>query len=476
MTHDAQDASRGTTLPAAEGRGRWLLVAVAGSLSFVAMLDMNVVNVSLSEISRDLRVSPSMAQWAALGYQLAVVSLLLPAGRWLDGRGTGAKIGLRPAILVSVTGFAVCGLLSAAAPWMAWLTVTRIAQGAFGSMLFVLMPVLAMRAVPPKLRARAMSVPATLGPLGAVTGPPVGGMLLDAFGWRAVFIVKLPVCIGALLVASRLLPRSGKLHAPGGRILADAALVGSGLAALLLSLSLASESPGWLLLGVAALPPLAWWLRGPGGRQVCDVVRASGTHRINTAVFAIAAGFASMHFVMALRLQREGGLSATATGLTMLSFPLAMGLMGPLGGRLADRYGPQASALAGSAITALGLALLLPLGNDSLTWGDIAWRLAIAGSGMGLYGGPVQTLVMSSAPPGAVGTAGSVVQLSRSLGFAVGPALATAVWGIAGAARSALVVSAAAACVAVLLLSLRRPVPEHEKPGADAAPAPSASR
>jgi MFS family permease len=409
-----------------------------------------------------------MAQWAALGYQLAVVSLLLPVGRWLDGKGgNGAKIGLRPAVLVSVTGFALCGLLSAVAPWMAWLTVARIAQGTFGSMLFVLMPVLAMSAVPAKLRGRAMSVPATLGPLGAVTGPPVGGMLLDAFGWRAVFLLKLPFCVAALLTAAHLLPRQGRLRAPGGRLLFDAALVGSTLAALLLALTLAPESPGWLLLGAAALPPLAWWLRGPGGRQVSGVVRASGTYGVNAAVFAIAAGFASMHFVVAMRLQRDDGLSATATGLTMLAFPLAMGVMGPLGGRLADRYGPRATAITGSAITALGLSLLLTLDNDSSSWGEIAWRLALAGSGMGLYGGPVQALVMTSAPPGAVGTAGSVVQLCRSLGFALGPALATAVWGLAGTARSALAVSATAACLAVLLLSLR-PAAAYRPPGTDA--------
>ncbi|MEU3446441.1 MFS transporter [Streptomyces thermolilacinus] len=490
MRHDQRDCAAGPEKPDTPenaltgGRGPWVLVAIAGALSFTAMLDMNVVNIALATISTDLDVSPSMAQWAVLGYQLAVVSLLLPAGRWLDGGrggpgsrgpgGSGGGVGLRPALLLAVSGFSVCGMLAALAPWMAWLAVARVAQGVFGALLFVLMPVLVMRAVPPSMRGRAMSVPATLGPLGAVTGPAVGGVLLDAFGWRAVLLVKLPVCLVALVVVARVLPRRGALTAPGRQPLADAALVGGAVAALLLGLTLAPEVPAWLLLGLAALPPLVWWSRRPAARPVLDVVRASGVGGVYGAVFALAAGFAAMHYVVALRLQSDSGLSATATGLTVLAFPLAMGVMGPLGGRLADKVGARPTALAGACVTALGLTLLA-LTGDHWTQADIAWRLALAGAGMGLYGGPTQTLVMTAAPPRAVGVAGSLVQLSRSLGFAMGPALAGAAWGLAGradgadGARYGLYIAAGAAWLCVLLLAARRGT-RHPGPPADAPP------
>ncbi|BCL25314.1 MFS transporter [Streptomyces aurantiacus] len=435
-----------------------MLVAVAGTLSFVAMLDMNIATMALADISTDLDVSPAMAQWTVLGYQLAVVALLLPVGRWLDGGATGGA-GLRSALVLAVCGFALCGLLAAAAPWMAWLAAARIAQGSFGALLFVLVPVLVMRSVPPELRGRAMSVPATLGPLGAVTGPAIGGVLLDTFGWRAVLLVKLPVCLAVLLVAVRVMPKGGRPAAPGRQPLTDAALVGSAVAALLLALTLAPTVPAWLLLVVAALPPMLWWLRRPAARPVLDVLRASDASGAYGAVCALATAFAAMYYVVALRLQSDSGLSATATGLTVLSFPLAMGLMGPVGGRVADRYGPRPAAIVGAATTALGLTLLALIGGDDWTRGDVAWRLALAGAGMGLYGGPTQTLVMTAAPPGAVGVAGSLVQLSRGLGFALGPALAAAVWGLAGpahGARDALVVSAAAGWLGVLLLATRR--------------------
>ncbi|MEU3843788.1 MFS transporter [Streptomyces sp. NPDC028635] len=241
---------------------RWLLVAVAGLLSFVAMLDMNIVNVALADIADGLHVSAATAQWAVLGYQLPVVALLLPVGRWLDG------VGMRSALLVANAGFGLCSALAAAAPWAPWLIAARLAQGAFGAVLFVLMPLLALRSVRPELRGRAMSVPATLGPLGAVTGPAVGGLLLDHLGWRAVFLVKVPFCLLALVVAmgvpplersrewGRAMPRDGGLRRPDRRSAADVLLVGSGVSALLLAPTLGAGSPAWLALACAAVPPL----------------------------------------------------------------------------------------------------------------------------------------------------------------------------------------------------------------------------
>ncbi|MFF9403183.1 hypothetical protein [Streptomyces sp. NPDC014744] len=105
----------------------------------------------------------------------------------------------------------------------------------------------------------------------------------------------------------------------------------------------------------------------------------------------------------------------------------------------------------------------------------MAWRLAVAGFGMGLNGGPVQALVMGAAPPDRAATVGSTVQLARSLGFTLGPALATAAWGLTGpngGARAGLALAATAACLAVPLLALpsRRPAAPSEET-ADAAPA-----
>ncbi|MFF5585699.1 MFS transporter [Streptomyces hygroscopicus] len=472
MTQHGPGPERPGRTPA--GEDRWALVAVAGVLAFVAMLDMNIVNVALADIADGLDVSAATAQWAVLAYQLPVVAFLLPVGRWLDGGGT------RLVVPAATAGFGLSSALAAVAPWAGWLIAARLAQGAFGAALFVLMPVLAMRAVRPELRGRAMSVPATLGPLGAVTGPAVGGLLLDHFGWRSVFLVKIPFCLLALVLVWRAMPRDGRPRPPDGRSLLDALLVATGVVALLLPLTLASEDPGWLVLVAAAVPPLWWWLRGPGGRPVAGVLRVPGLPRAHGAVLALAAGFAAMHYVVALHLQRDDGVSATTTGLTVLAFPLGMGLAGPLGGRLADLrhargsaraagipLGPRPVAVTGAVLTAAGLLLLVPLGDGWSPW-DVAWRLTLAGVGMGLAGGPTQALVMGAAPPDRTATAGSTVQLARSLGFTLGPALATAVRGLAGpgdGVPAGLALAAGAACLAVPLLALpgRRPANAPDK-------------
>ncbi|MFD5430630.1 MFS transporter [Kitasatospora sp. NPDC127067] len=436
---------------------RWSLVVAAGLLSFVAMLDMNVVNLALTDISAGLHVSPGVAQWAALGYQLPLVALLLPAGRWLD------QVGTRSALLLAVGCFALCSVLAACAPWAGWLIAARLFQGAFGAVLFVLMPVLAATSVRPELRGRAMSVPATLGPLGAVTGPVLGGLLLDHLGWRAIFLVKLPVCLAAVLIVRRHAPRRGGLRPPDRSSLGDAALIGAAVAATLLGLTLAPRSPLWLLLALPAVPLVLLWLCRPGGRPVAEVLRAAGTAGANASVLALAAGFAACHYLLAQHLRGPRGESATATALTMLAFPLGMVLAGRVGGRLADRWGARPTALTGAAVTALGLALLAPL-DPSWSALDIAARLALAGAGMGLNGGPTQALVMSASPPGKLATAGSAVQLARSLGFALGPGLGTAAALAAPhdttGTRAGIALAALVAATAVALLAL------HHRPEA----------
>lgn len=432
---------------------RWPLVAVAGLVSFVALLDMNIVNVGLADISRAFAISPGVAQWAALAYQLPVVALLLPAGRWLD------QVGQRPALLTALTGFTLFSMFAAVSPWPAWLFVSRLGQGIFGAVLFVLMPVVAARAVRPQLRGRAMSVPATLGPLGAVAGPAIGGLLLDAVGWRAIFLVKIPFCVLAFVLAWRHSPREGTLQPPGKHSLADAGVAAAALIAVLLALTFGGEKPAWLGLLLVAIPPLVLWLKR--AQPVRDVLQEAGTGRVTLAVLALAAAFGAMNYLVALHLQRTDGVSAAETGLTVLAFSAAMAVLGPVGGKLADQWGARRTAVTGAVLTTAGLLLLLPLGE---AWqpADVAWRLAVAGAGMGLYGGPVQLLVVGAAAPGRMGTAGAAVQLCRSLGFALGPAAATTAWSVGGGGPNVLaglLLAAMAAVAAVVLLALRPAVP-----------------
>jgi MFS family permease len=136
---------------------RWWLVAAAGLVVFMAVLDMTAVNVALPTIERELGTRTSVTQWVVLGYLLPLIALTLPAGRWLDG------VGKRAALLFSVAGFAASSVAVGLAVDIGWLIGARIVQGAFGAILLALAAVLATIAVHPQARGRALGVVTTVG-------------------------------------------------------------------------------------------------------------------------------------------------------------------------------------------------------------------------------------------------------------------------------------------------------------------------
>ena len=444
------DPSR--TAPSA---GRWSAVAVAGLLAFVVMFDMNIVNMALVDIGRALGAGPNLTPWAMLSYQLPVVALLLPAGRWLDAGGT------RAALTVSVAGFALASVAAAVAPSMWWLIAARFGQGTCGTIMFVLTPVLAAQAVGPERSARAMSVPATMGPLGSVSGPAVGGLLLDHFGWRAVFLLHVPLCLITLLIVLAYLPRDGRPQRPDHRTVADVSLIGGAVAAVLLALTFAPGSPVWLALALAAVPATVRWVRSSSGRAVVAMVRASGTASIIAAIIALTTAQNAARYLVPWYAQNGGSVSASKAGLLLVALMLGTAVAAPLGGRLADRVGTRTTAKLGASVFALGLLLLIPTGSE-LSLGGMAWRLTVAGFGVGLNLGPAQAAVMTATGPAEMVTAGGVVQLARNVGVALGPATAVAVAGTGDSSpaglRWAFAVAAGIACLAVFLLVTARPV------------------
>lgn len=432
-------------------------VAVAGLLSFVAMFDMNVVNVALPRIADGFDADPRPVQWVVLAYAIPTVALLLPAGRWLD------RVAARPALLLAVAVFAAANLAAVVAPSLPVLVGLRALQGVGGAVLMVLMPVLAMAAVAPQRRGRAMAVPATAGPVGGVLGPAVGGPLIELAGWRVAFVPAVLVSLAAVVLVRRSRIVAGVLAGPDRAGLVDATLLVAGLGVVCAVATglLTGPAAVTVVAGVAAL--VAWGAR-PGARSVAAALRPGGTAP-TVAVALLAGAFAAASYLVAVGLQ-AGGSGPAAAGFVLLAFPLGMVVAGPPAGRLADRFSPRAVAVAGVALAAVGFALLAALPDGEWTPVDVAWRVALAGLGTGLYGGPTQVLVLAGAARERMATAGAGVQCARALGFAVGPAAAALAWNSHGtvlATRPALTVAAVTAVVAALLLIGHRGRPTTEE-------------
>ncbi|WP_349693880.1 MFS transporter [Actinopolymorpha sp. B11F2] len=441
----------------------------------MASVDMSIVNVALPAIERDFQVATSMTEWVVLAYLLPLAGLALPSGRWLD------SVGRRPALGFSLTGFALASIAAGIAPSLAWLIGARLVQGTFGALLFSLVPALATAAVRPQargramglittlgplglisgpgLRGRAMGLITTLGPLGLISGPGLGGMVVEVLGWPWIFFVNVPVSVLVMVVGVRMLAPDAPLRVPGRTWFAESALLSAAVAALLLALSFtASKGPAWMMLALLSPPLLLLWLRMPISGAVRELFRTPGEVGPHLALGSAATAIGVVFFITPYFMQREVGESVSVAGVTLLFFPAGMALMGPVGGVLGDWWGHRSTAVLGAVLFTGGLALLLPMDGS---WGpaDLAWRLFLAGCGNGLFNAPNMAMAMTNTPPHLLATTGSSTSLARTMGFAMGPALATLVWSLSdqpGGMRAAIILATAiSALSAVALVCIR---------------------
>jgi MFS transporter, DHA2 family, multidrug resistance protein len=406
---------------------RWAIVATAAVAIFMVMLDTSITNVSLPSIAHHFAVRPGVAQWAALSYLLTTTAVVLPFGRWLD------RVGQRPALLLGVSGFGLASAASACAPSLGVLVGVRVLQGMFGALILALVPAIVLGAVGAGERGRAVGVIATLGPLGSVSGPALGGLLTQSLGWRAIFLVNLPVSLVLVLVISAVMPAGRRLVWPDRAWFAQAALLAGAILALMLALTQAARSGDarWLLLLAPAVVLLLAWSRDPRSRPIVAMLSRREVATGLGALVLLASATTGMQFLLPFFQERLLSQTPATTGLTMLAYPASMMLVGLAAGTLTDRWGARRLTLAGATILTVAVGLILPLAS---TWHpvDLVWRLAIAGIGMGLFNGPNGTAVMTSVAPEDRGAASGASGLARSLAFATGPVLASTLWTLSG--------------------------------------------
>ncbi len=457
---------------------RALLVAAVGT--FMATLDSSIVNISLPAIARELSATLVATQWVQLAYSLGVTSLLLVAGRLADlaGRRTVYTAGL----LV----FTAASLLCAAAAGVGALIAARGLQAVGAAMLMANGPAIVAGAFEPGQRGRALAAVAVAVSLGLTLGNSIGGLLTDVFGWRSIFLVNLPIGLGAAFAAWRVLgpldgarPAGDRGRSPGGRPagphafdLPGAAASGLGLGALLLAVS-RGEAWGWTSPRVLALLAAAGWLAAAfvrRERRVPDPLLDLGLFRnptfrsANLAALLTFTATMSVNFLLPFYLVTILGRSPTEAGLIFLAGPLMLSLTAPVGGRLADRVGSRGPTVAGLTCIVAGLLALSRLGEGAGT-GDVLWRLALVGIGQGLFQTPNNNALLSSVPRHRLGIASGLQAVMRNLGIASGIALAGALVAARGASLQdasllrgyalALDVAAAVAAAALVLCALR---------------------
>jgi MFS transporter, DHA2 family, methylenomycin A resistance protein len=404
-------------------RKAWVLTAVTLG-QFLIQLDLTIVNVALPSIGRDLGTSVSGLQWVVDGYNLAVASLLLIGGR------IGDRSGHKRVYLTGLVIFALGSGLCAAAPGAGWLIGFRVLQGIGAAVeLPATLAILTHTFTGTRERAQAVGIWAGAAGSSLIIGPVLGGGLIAAFGWRAVFLVNLPVTMVVGVLTVRAVhesagPATGRLDLPG-QVLGSAAL------ALLAGGAIEGGHLGFdhpvalgLLTGGAAS---AVAFLSVEHRQQDPVLPLSFFRRpayCAANANGLVMGFVTIGllFVFTLFFQQVQGQPAITAGLRFLPLTVAFVLTGPLTGRVIDHIGHRTPMAAGAALLALGTLLLLRV-QPSSSYAPVWWPFAIIGVGYGLLSTPMAAAVLGTVPRERAGMASSTNLTARLAGGVFGIAI-----------------------------------------------------
>jgi EmrB/QacA subfamily drug resistance transporter len=407
------------------------MIGVASGAILVP-LNSTMLAVALPSVMSTFSVAPDAAATLVTVY-LGAVAIALPVSGTL-----GDRFGHRRAFLAGVGGFGVASLIAALAPLFGVLILARVLQAGSGALVSTSSVALVRATSPPGRRGAAFGLFDMLVSTSAALGPLVGGLIVGAFDWRAMFLLAAPIAVVAIVaVAIRPDPmavaeRDGEaaparpIDAPG---LAVLALV---LVAILLALRGGRDGA---LDTVAALAVPVLLIAFVRLELATDHPAVDPRLFIARPFAAAVAGIllstivlhATLVLVPLLVEVLQGG-SPEATGLVLLGISALGAVAAPFGGRLSDRIGRRGPALVGALATAAGLAVLWQVGAvASLV--VLGGLLAIVGAGMGRAGSPPQAAAHETLGPERVGMAAGTYYTARYLGGVLGASLAGAVLG-----------------------------------------------
>jgi DHA2 family methylenomycin A resistance protein-like MFS transporter len=407
---------------------RGVLLAVTCLGQFMVLLDNTIVAAALPDMQQRLHTQLTGLQWIVDAYVLLVAMLLLCGGIFAD------RFGRKRVYLTGVAVFTAASALCSFAPTVGWLIAGRVVQGIGAAALSPASLTLLAGAYPvPQERVKAIGLWAGLSGIGLAAGPVAGGVLTDAFGWPAIFLVNLPIGAILLLAGLRHLAESRNPSAPAidtpGTVLSVL-----GVGAMTYGL-IEGGARGWtspVILGffAAAAILLTAFVAVESRRSAPMLPLRLFRQRLftvsNTAMVVVGFALMGSSFFFSQFFVYVQGSSILRAGVQTLPATLAMVAVSPYAGRLAARYGVRAVTTTGLALAGLGLLALGAVHADT-GYGNVWWRLGIIGIGFALTMSPLTAAAIQAVSPQEGGLASGIISTTRQIGAVLGVAVLGAV-------------------------------------------------
>jgi EmrB/QacA subfamily drug resistance transporter len=433
-----------------------LVLACTILASGLAFVDGSVVNVALPAIARSLTADAGALQWIVNSYLLPLSALLLLGG------AAGDHFGHRRILIIGTALFALASLGCALAPGLPALLASRLLQGVGGAILMPSSLAILGRTFAGKSKGRAIGIWAASGAAMTAIGPVLGGWLVDLGSWRAIFLINLPLAIGAIVLAWRFvssdpITRDQPLDVLGG----ITATLGLGL--LTWALTIGSGSEGWTasavlaaLLATGLIIGFLWIerRRGDAAMMPLGVFASMSFVGLSVFTFLLYGAVGGLFVLVPYLLIGAAGYSATAAGAALLPLPLVLAIASPFVGSLAERIGPRLLLSAGSLVAALGFLLAVRIDASANYWTEVVPMMLVIALGMSAAVAPLTTAVLTSVDAQHTGSASGINSAVARTGTLIATALLGSVLAagqqLVGAFHTAMIVGAVTCAAASL--------------------------
>ena len=410
---------------------KWWIFATIAIGTFLSVVDHGSVLIALPSVESHFETDLPTVQWIVVGYALAISVLILPMGRF------GDMIGRKRVYVGGMVIFVITAFFAGAAPNLGFLIVAKIIQGVGSAMVQSSGIAMVVSSFPGTERGKALGTHMSVVGTGAIAGPAIGGLLVSAFDWRAVFFANVPIGIVTIIISMLILPLSKPDAPPEGQRFDWGGAILSGLALLGFLLVVGNgDRLGWtsmaILLGaiatvVSGISFVIWELIYPSPMLEMRLFKRK------IFGFGVAAGWFSFlgssaaRFMMPFYLQRVLELSPRDVGFLLIPPAMCMVMLGPITGRLSDQFGWRVLTVGGLSLSAIACFIMVFTLTEASPVLLIVIILMAQSAGMALFNSPNNSSILSAVDRSQYGVVSALTQLVRNSANVTSIAVSTTV-------------------------------------------------